>query len=55
MFNLQLQKKIVFIVKKLLSDYRSKVWLRSADAAAVRFLGSKKVTKQLLSTILFFI
>jgi len=36
MINLQLQKKIVFIVKKLLLHYRSNVCLRSVDAAAAR-------------------
>ncbi len=34
MFNLQLQKKIVFIVKKLPLGYGSKVCLGCADAAA---------------------
>jgi hypothetical protein len=34
MINLQLQKKIVFIVKKLLPDYRSKDCLGCVDAAA---------------------
>ena len=51
-FNLQLQKKIVFIVKKLLLDYRSRVCLGCADAAAAYPLGCEKVTKQLLAKIL---
>jgi len=52
MFNLQLQKKIVFIVKKLLLDYRSRVCLGCADAAAARPLICDEVTKQLLTKIL---
>ena len=52
MFNLQLQKKIVFIVKKLLLGYRSEVCLGCADAAAAHPLVCEKVTKQLLTTIL---
>jgi len=52
MFNLQLQKKIVFIVKKLLLDYRGKVCLGCADAAAAYPLACGEVTKQLLTKIL---
>ena len=52
MFNLQLQKKIVFIVKKLLLYYKSRVCLGCADAAAAHPLGREEVTKQLLTEIL---
>jgi hypothetical protein len=55
MFNLQLQKKIVFIVKKLLLDYRSEVCLGSADAAAVRPLHVDRFTKQLLTKVLLLV
>ncbi|GEM_PF-4425192 len=55
MFNLQLQKKIVFIVKKLLLDYRSNVYLGRADAAAARTLHVKGFTKQLLTKVLLLV
>lgn len=52
MINLQLQKKIVFIVKKLLLDYRSGVCLGCADAAAAYPLHKERFTKQLLTKVL---